>query len=138
MQMQVRMMQQGLASSVKDGEGAEVSAEMYGVGGDCQQGFGGGAEQDVIDRSLVVKGDGGDLLWHREDDMEVWHGEELGSPAIKPLGAGQRLALWAVAIAARVVKDALVTTGLALLDMAAKRGRTTPFDRRHHATLCRL
>ena len=39
--MQVRMMQQGLAPSVKDGEEAELGAEMYGVGSDGQQGFGG-------------------------------------------------------------------------------------------------
>jgi len=133
--MQVRMMQQGLAPSVKDGEEAELGAEMYGVGSDGQQGFGGGAEKDVIDRCLVVKGDGGDLLRHREDDMEVRHDEELGSSVVKPLGTGQQLALRAVAIAARVVRDALVATGIALLDMAAERSRATPFDRRHHATL---
>ena len=98
-------------------------------------GFRRGEEMDVIDRCLVVKGDGGDLLRHREDDMEVRHDDELGSSVVKPLGTGQRLALRAVAIVARVVRDALVATGIALLDMAAERSRATPFDRRHHATL---
>jgi hypothetical protein len=42
-----------------------------------------------------------------------------------------------VAIAARVVRDALVAAGIALLDMAAERRRATLLDRRHHATLRR-
>ena len=72
--MQVWMVQQGLAPSVKDGEEAELGAKMFGISGDCAQGFGSGVELDVVDRSLVVKGDGGDLLRHGEDDMEVRHG----------------------------------------------------------------
>jgi hypothetical protein len=82
-------------------------------------------------------GDGGDLLRHGEDDVEVWHCEEFGSSVLKPLGTRQRLALWAVAIAARVVADALVAAGIALLDVAAERGRATLLDRRHDATLRR-
>jgi hypothetical protein len=65
--------------------------------------FGRGVEQDIVDQSLVVKGDGGDLLRHSEDDVKVGHGQEFGSSVFKPLGTGQRLALWAVAIAAGVV-----------------------------------
>jgi hypothetical protein len=135
--MQVRVMEQRLAPSVEDGEEAELSAEMLGIGGDCAQGFGGSVEQDVVDRRFVVMGDGGDLLRHGEDDVEVWHCEEFGSSVLKPLGTRQRLALWAVAIAARVVADALVAAGIALLDVAAERGRATLLDRRHDATLRR-
>jgi hypothetical protein len=123
--------------SVEDGEEAELCAEMLGIGGDRLQGFGGGVEQDVVDRSLVVMGDRGDLSRHGEDDMEVWHCEELGSSVVKPLGTRQGLALWAVAIAARVVADALVAAGIALLDVAAQRGRATLLDRRHDASLRR-
>src|SRR3984893_3490296 len=109
--MQVRMMQQCLAPGVEDGEEAELCAEMLGIGGDRLQGFGGGVEQDVVDRSLVVMGDRGDLSRHGEDDMEVWHCEELGSSVFKPLGTRQGLALWAVAIAARVVCSAAIWMG---------------------------
>src|SRR6266404_1069711 len=60
------------------------------------------------------------------------------SAVVKPLGTGQRLTLWAVAIAARVVRDALVAAGIALLDVAAERCRATPLNRRHDTTLrCR-
>ena len=133
--MQVRMMEQCLAPSVEDGEEAKLRTEMLGIGRDAAQGLGGGVEQDVVDRSFVVMGDGGDLLRQGEDDVEVWHCEELGSAVFEPFGARQGLALWAVAIAARVVRDALVAAGIALLDVAAEGGRATLFDRRHDATL---
>jgi len=128
-------MKQRLAPSVEDGEETELCAEMLGIGSDRLQGLGDGVEQNVVDRSFVVMGDGGDLLRHGEDDVEVWHCEELGSSVLKPLGTRQGLALWAVAIAARVVADALVAAGVALLDMAAERGRATLLDRRHDAAL---
>ena len=53
------MMEQRLPPSVEDGEEAELCAEMLGIGGDRAQSFGGGVEQDVVNRSLVVMGDGG-------------------------------------------------------------------------------
>ena len=71
------MMEQGLTPSMKNGEEAELRTEMFGIGGDRAQGFGRGVEQDVVDRSLVVKGDGGDPLRHGEDDMKVRHGQEF-------------------------------------------------------------
>ena len=82
-------------------------------------------------------GDGGDLLRHDEDDVEIGRGQEFGSAILQPLGTGQGLALWAVAIAARVVRDALMAAGIALLDVAAERCRATPLDRRHDTTLRR-
>ena len=125
------------APSVEDGEEAGLCAEMLGINSDRPQGFGGGVEQDVVDRCLVVMCDGGDLLRHSEDDTEVRHSEEFGSSVLKPLGTGQRLALWAVAIAAGVVGDALVAAAIALLDMAAESCRATLLDGCHHATLSR-
>ena len=123
------------APSVEDGEEAGLCAEMLGINSDRPQGFGGGVEQDVVDRCLVVMCDGGDLLRHGEDHVEIGRGQEFGSAVLQPLGTGQGLALWAMAVAARVVADALGAAGIALLDMAAERSRATPFDRRHHATL---
>ena len=73
----MRVLKQGLAPSMKNGEEAEFRAEMFGIGGDRAQGFGRGVEQDVVDRSLVVKGESGDLLRQREDDMEVRDGQEF-------------------------------------------------------------
>ena len=60
--VQVRMMEQRLAPRVEDGEEADLGAEVLGIGGDRAQGLGGGVEQDVVDRRLVLVGDGGDLV----------------------------------------------------------------------------
>ncbi len=98
--MQVRMMEQCLAPSVEDGKEAELCAEMLGIGGDRLQGFGRGVEQDVVDRSFVAMGDDGDLLRHGKDHVEIGRGQEFGSAVLQPLGTGQGLALWAVAVAA--------------------------------------
>ncbi len=57
-------------------------------------------EQDAIDDRLVLEGDGRDLVRHGEDDVEVLRRQELGLPVLQPLGAGQRLAFRAMAIAA--------------------------------------
>ena len=54
--------------------------------------------------------------------------EQFGLPILEPLRAGERLALRAVPIAAAVVGDALVAAGVALLDVAAERGRAAALD----------
>ena len=42
---------------------------------------------------------------------------------------------WAMAITTRVVSDALVATGIALLNMSAQGCGSTALDRAHHAPL---
>src|SRR5947208_2978217 len=56
---------------------------------------------------------------------------------IKPAGARQGLALGTVAVAARVVGDALMTTVEAVLHMAAQRGGATPGQGVERLALCR-
>jgi len=80
-------MEQRLPPSVEDREEAELGAEMLGISSDRPQSFGSGVKQDVVDRSLVVMGDGADLLRHSEDDVEVRYGEEFGSSVLKPHSA---------------------------------------------------
>jgi len=41
---------------------SDPGAEMFGVGGDGDQGLGGGLEEDVVDHRLVLVGDVGDRL----------------------------------------------------------------------------
>jgi hypothetical protein len=86
-------------------------------------------------RNLMV-GDRSDWLWHRKDDVEVADVEKLRSTVLQPFGASQRLALWAVAIPAAIIADALVATVIALLDVTTERRRSAELDRRHDAALC--
>src|ERR1700736_5449031 len=69
--------------------------------------------------------------------MEVGHVEQLRLTVLKPLGACEALTFRAVAITARVVRDALMPTVTAPLDMAAERGGAATLDSDHGAPPCR-
>ncbi len=128
-------MLQGLAPGVEHGDDADLGAEMLGIGGDGAQRLGRGAEQDGVDDGLVLEGDLGDRRRQGEDDVEVRHRQQLGLPGREPFGAGQPLALRAVAVAAGVVGDAGRAAIVALLDMAAERRRPARRDGAHDAPL---
>jgi hypothetical protein len=67
--------------------------------------------------------------------VEILDWQQFSLPVLKPLCSHQRLTLWAMAIAATVEGDALVPTGIALLDVAAKHRSATLFDGTHDAAL---
>ena len=71
----------------------------------------------------------------REDDVKVLRVEKFGATILQPLRAGERLALWAMAIAAAVEGDALMAAVIARFDVPAERGGAAQFDRRHDAAL---
>jgi hypothetical protein len=56
---------------MKNGEEADAGAQMRRVAGNSEQRFGGGVEQDVVDRLFVVESDLGDLLGNRKNDVEI-------------------------------------------------------------------
>ena len=61
--MQVGMMEQVLAPGVEHGEKADLRTQVLGISGDSEQGVRCGSEQDTIQLSLIVIGDGGNLFW---------------------------------------------------------------------------
>ena len=126
------MLQQGLSPGVQDREETDLGAEVLGIRGDRAQGFGTGMEQDVVERLLVLVGDGRDRLGHGKDDMEILDAvQQLGLPVFQPLRPSEGLALGTVAIAATVIRDALMAAGIALFDMATEGGGATQFDGAH-------
>ena len=54
--MEVGMKQQVLPPTVQHGEKTDLSAQMFRVGSDLQQGLGAGAEQQVIEDLFVDQG----------------------------------------------------------------------------------
>ena len=94
---------------------------MPGIGGDGTQGLRCRAEQDVVDDRLVLQSDGGDRRGHGEHDVEIRHRQQLGLSISEPLRAGQALALWAVPVAAGIVRNAYLAAVGTSLDMAAER-----------------
>ena len=51
--------------------------------------LGRGAEQDIVDDTIVLEGDDRDLLRHREDNMEILGVEEFRLAVSEPLRAGE-------------------------------------------------
>ena len=95
--------------------------------GDLLQRLCGGLEQDAVDDLAILPGDSRDLLWHREDDVEVLDRQELGLPLLQPFRPCQGLALRAMAVSAGVVGDLSVPALAALGDVTAQ-GRSAAID----------
>ncbi len=85
--------------------------------------------------ALVLKGDRCNGLRQREDHVEILGIEKLSATVLQPPGTSQRLALWAMSIAAAIEADALVVAAIALLDMTTKCSCSAQLDCTHDATL---
>ena len=129
------MMGERRAPGVQHGGEADAGSEMLGVGGDGGQRLGGGPEQEVVDRSLVLERDGADRSRQGEDDVIIGNRQKLRLAVLEPLPRRRALTLRAVAVAAGIVGDTLVRAVLAALDMAAERGCAAGLDRRHDLQL---
>ena len=89
----------------------------------------------IVDNGFVVEGDGGDRFRDSEDDVEIFHRQQLRLPHFQPTSARQPLALGAMAIAARAVLHVIVLTVVAPFDNTAQRGRAAGFDGAHQGFL---
>src|ERR1700722_6265987 len=133
--MDMRVMHQGLAPRVQNGQPADLRAEPARIGGQNGHGLEGGLEQDRVDDGLVLEGNGPDGWGQREHDMEIGNRQQLGLPVGEPGLSRRRLTLWTMPIAAGVVGDAAGATIVACLDMAAERRCSTGNDGAHDAPL---
>src|SRR5438132_10072033 len=68
--MQMRMMDQILAPRVENGEETDFGAEMLRIGGDKPQCLCSDMEENAVDGSLVLQGDGGNLFRHCKNNVE--------------------------------------------------------------------
>jgi len=82
-------------------------------------------------------GDGGNLFRQRQNDVKILRRKKLGATVVEPLGASQGLAFGTMPVSATAISDALMAALIALLDVTAKRGGATEFDRGHDASLRR-
>ena len=87
------------APAVEHGGGADVGAQMPGIGSDGEQRLGRSAEQQVVDHCLVLVGDWSDLGWQREDQMEIADRQQIGFAGGEPVLRRRALALGAMAVA---------------------------------------
>src|SRR6516162_7598933 len=116
---------------------ANAGAEMLGVSRDRHHRLGRCPEQEIVDHCLVLIGDIADWRWQCEYDVEVWHGQQLRRPRLHPLTRRRALALRTVPVAAAVVGNGRVGTGVVLAahDVPAEGRRAAALDRAHHLEL---
>jgi hypothetical protein len=69
--MDMRMKKQVLPPTVQHGEKADLGPEVFGVGGDLQQGLRAGVEQEVIEDFLVYQCQVRELVRQSEDHMDI-------------------------------------------------------------------
>ena len=67
--------------------------------------------------------------------MEILDRQQVGSAGGEPLAGCRTLALWAMTVAAAIVRDPLVPAVDTALDVTTQRGSPARFDGPHHAQL---
>jgi len=135
--MQMRVVGERLPPVCSTARKPISATEMLVVRGDGAQRLRRRTKQDVVHHSLVLKRDDLDLRRDGEHDVEVRYVEQFRLAVLQPLGAGETLALRAVAIPTRVVRDALMAAITAPLDVTAERGGAATLDRDHGMPLRR-
>ena len=133
--VQMQVLGEILAPGMEDGRAADVTAEVARIAAKGGQRGGDGAEQERVDHAGIALGERVQGMRQREDDVEVFDGEQFGLAGGEPALFGQGLALGAVAVAAGIVGEALGPTGIARLAMATERGGTARLDGLHRAAL---
>lgn len=126
--VKMRMQREVLAPGVEDGGDAgrppDLGREVPGIAGEGGERVGGGAEEEIVDHTGSVEGQGAEFVGQGEDDVEVVDGEKVGAPRLEPVGLSQCLALRTVTVAARVVDGAPMPTAATRFEVAAE-GRGT-------------
>ena len=131
------MTDQGLPPRVEDAEHANLRTEMAGVGGDLTERRRAGLKEPGVQTSAVPIGQRQEPMREREDDVDVWHVEELALAGMEPALPRLRLALRAVPVPTRVIGDGLMPAGVTPIEMAAQCGGATARDRPQDRSLLR-
>jgi hypothetical protein len=75
-------------------------------------------------------------MWQRENHVHIRDIQQFLFAGSEPLIASVGLALSAVAITTRVIRDGLMTAARALIQMAAQRRCAAALDSAQHAEMC--
>jgi len=116
----VRMSEQVLSPGMEYREESDLGAQMFGIAGYFQKGFRTGAEQEVIEDLLVLQRQWGELVRQSKDNVDIGDGQKFTLPSHNPLVASAALTLWAMAIAATVIRGGAIATARALIAMPAE------------------
>src|SRR5215472_3008405 len=130
--MDMWVMLQLLVPGMQHAEEADLGAEVLRIGGDLQEGLRAAAEQDAVHELLVLQGEGRQLVRKCEHHMSIGNREQFRASRRQPAVARLALALRAVPVPARVIRDGLMAAGRALVEMTAHRDGTASLDGDEH------
>jgi hypothetical protein len=114
---------------VQDQRERQLPAQPARVGGEFGEGGRRGAEEHLVDHPRALSDQRMERMRQGEHQMEIRHRQQLLAPFRQPVLLGSGLALWAVAVAARVIDVARHPAAVTGLDVAAEDGRATGDDR---------
>jgi len=126
-----------LPPAMEYSEEAGGHTEALRIGGNGEQGFGGGVEENVVNELAVVEGKGGEGLGQSEDHVKVVGGQQLGLPLLEPFGARQSLALGTMPVSAGTIVGMRVLAVVTPFDDTAQLRGPASFDGLHQALLIR-
>jgi hypothetical protein len=98
--VQVGMSEKVLSPGVKQGETADLGAEMLRVSSQRRKGFRSSTKQYPVDGATILECQWNELVRECENDVEVLDVENLLLTGLKPGGTGSTLTLGAMAVTA--------------------------------------
>src|SRR5260370_36149946 len=114
---------------MQDRKEANVCLQVTRISGYLEQGLRTGAEQEVIEDLLVLQRQWGELVRQNKDNMDIGDGQKFTLPGHNPLVASAALTLWAMAIAAAVIRGGAIATARELVAMPDDGSGTAASDR---------
>jgi hypothetical protein len=124
----MRMKFEFLSPGVQHAEEADFCTKMLGIARDLEKSFRTGAKQEVVDDTLVLQNQWGQMTGKREDYMHITGRKKFSAALFQPAIASARLTLRAMPISARVEGDGTMSAAGAFIEMTAENGGTTPRD----------
>ena len=126
--MKVRVKDEIASPRMHDAGDADQRADPFAIQSELKNRFTGRLEQQVEKQALVFANKRAQFCGQGEDDMEVAHGQRALHAPGDPASLFERLTLGTVAIATRIVDQALLATGCTYVAMAAERARAADRD----------
>ena len=133
--MDVGMMLKVLAPGMEHAKESDLCSQMLRVTGEFQQCGGAGSEEQIVKQPLVLQSESRELVRQGEDDVKVWHRQQLRRSGCHPSCACVSLASGAMPISARVEQDGLMAAVHAPITMAAQGRRATSDDGIEHLAM---
>jgi hypothetical protein len=107
------MIDEGSGPGMEDAEDANEPADIMGVCGELDEGWGRGAEQDIGEIWLMTTDDLAQLLGHGEDHVNVGDRQECLTPLLPPGCSLAAMTRGATAVPAGVVDRVFLPTVIA-------------------------